>query len=135
MEAVGSRRSRELRAHLAERFGIEEMVVSAALMTLIGSIHDRLSRSVEVSLVSWIPETWGFLSEDGRELFGNAVRGTDALRERVESAGIPLEQVAPFIAALLQFLEQRCGRPLAEQMRRKVPEFAEFEREVLAAAG
>ncbi len=128
METVGSKRSRELRKHLGELFVLDEGVVSAALMLFIGSIHDRLSRSVEVSLVSWIPETWGFLNKDGRDLFGDGVRGVEALEERVEAAGIPAKRVGAFISELMAFLDRRCGRPLADSMRRKIPEIAEIER-------
>ncbi len=130
---VGSSRSRELRKHLAERFDLDPGTVSAALMTLVGAIHDRLPRSVEVSLVSWIPETWGFLQEDGRELFGSAVRGEAAIEERLVAAGLRQDQAAAFAAELVAFLERRCGRALAEAMRRRVPELASFEQAVSAS--
>ncbi len=131
METVGSKRSRELRQHLAARFQLEESVISAALMMLIGSIHDRLSRAVEVSLVSWIPETWGLLHNDGRDLFGAGVRGVEAIKARVVAAGVP--EAGAFVAELMTFIERRCGRPLAESIRRRIPEFVEIEKEHSAA--
>ncbi|MDQ7006460.1 MAG: hypothetical protein Q9Q40_04450 [Acidobacteriota bacterium] len=124
---VGSSRSRELRKHLAERFDLDEATVSAALMTLVGAIHERLPHSVEVSLVSWIPETWGFLQEGGRELFGASVRGEEAIEERLVAAGLRADQAAAFVAEWVAFLERRCGRSLAEALRRRVPELARFE--------
>jgi len=124
---VGSSRSKELRKHLAKRFDLDEGTVSAALMALVGAIHERLPRSVEVSLVSWIPETWGFLQEDGRELFGASVRGEAAIEERLVAAGLREDQAAAFAAELVTFLERRCGRALADALRRRVPELARFE--------
>ena len=124
---VGSSRSKELRKHLAKRFDLDEGTVSAALMALVGAIHERLPRSVEVSLVSWIPETWGFLQEDGRELFGASVRGEAAIEERLVAAGLREDQAAAFAAELVTFLERRCGRALADALRRRVPELTRFE--------
>ena len=132
--ALGSNRSRELRRHLAGACGLEEGTVSAALMILIGSIHDRLSHSVEVSLVSWIPETWGILTEDGRDLFGSPPRGLPAMRRRLMDAGVPEEQTGVFIVELLHYLERRCSSTLAASLRRRIPEFVQCEQEQAPAS-
>jgi len=129
MNVIGSDRSRELRRHLARTCDLDEGTVSAALMTLIGSIHDRLSHSVEVSLVSWIPETWGFLTEDGRDLFGRPPRGLPAMRQRLMDAGVAEEQTDVFIIEFVRYLERRCSSALAASLRRRIPEFVQCEQE------
>ncbi|RMG48957.1 MAG: hypothetical protein D6718_00795, partial [Acidobacteria bacterium] len=102
---------------------------------LIGAIHDRLPRAVQVSLVSWVPQSWGFL-------FGaqaaDTLRGVPALRARLQKAGLSSSNVGPFVAEVVAFIERRMGRPLAAALRKRVPELVALEtqaKEVASAAG
>ncbi|RMG45368.1 MAG: hypothetical protein D6718_07375, partial [Acidobacteria bacterium] len=93
-----SKRSMELTRHLAERFNLRDELVNEALTALIGAIHDRLPRAVQVSLVSWVPQSWGFL-------FGaqatDTVRGVPALRARLQEAGLSASYAGPFVAEVV----------------------------------
>ncbi|UCF67157.1 MAG: hypothetical protein JSV80_15480 [Acidobacteriota bacterium] len=124
-----SRRSVELRKNLADQFGIDEATAGNGVKALIGAIQDRLPASLEVSLVSWVPEAWGLLV--GAETVTGA-RGVAAIAERLECAGIPRTHIVAFIAAIVGFLEQRMGTPLATALRRRIPELASFEEQAAA---
>jgi hypothetical protein len=129
MQARESRRARELREQLAERLGLSEPVVGKALLVFMSGINDRLPRGTTVALCSWVPETWKLIS--GHDDFSNKphpLRGADAIRTALAAVGVPGESAFRFVTDLVQFLGQRCGTPISDTLRRKVPEIAEMER-------
>jgi hypothetical protein len=122
-DIVDSKRSTELRRLLCERLQLDESQVSDVLRALIGAIHDRLGRGLQACLISWIPETWLFLASRGA-VQGLGARGETAIVEKLVDAGLPAEDAPELVATLLGFLESRCGRPLSEAVRRRVPELS-----------
>lgn len=118
---AASRRSQELRTTIATRFDLDDSKTSEVLHAFIGAIHDRLGRGLQACLISWIPEAWPFLSGTARAR-DMVARGESQITERLVEAGFPAEHVPELIGAVLAFLESRCGRPLSEAVRRRVPE-------------
>lgn len=121
-----SRRNQELKRALADRFGLDEKTAGAALVAIIEAVQDRLPRGARVALMSWLPECWPMLGTGGPTTTP-AVRGVSALAARVEGTGVPRARAVEFVAESVRLLGERCGTPLAEAMRRKVPELAEAE--------
>lgn len=101
---------------------------------MAGAIQDRLPRGVRVAFLSWMPECWTLLTEDATTMSDFPARGTDALKQRVIAAGVPEESALPFIAEIVRFLGERCGTPLADALRRKIPEIAAIEQHAPAGA-
>ena len=118
---AASKRSQELRTTIAMRFELDESRTSEVLHAFIGAIHDRLGRGLQACLISWIPEAWPFLSGTARAR-DMVARGEAQITERLVEAGFPAERVPELIGTVLVFLESRCGRPLSEAVRRRVPE-------------
>jgi hypothetical protein len=116
-----SDRSKELRTTIATRFELNDARTSEVLHAFIGAIHDRLGRGLQACLISWIPEAWPFLSgtAQARDM---VARGEAQITERIVDAGFPAEKVPELIGTVLGFLESRCGRPLSDAVRRRVPE-------------
>lgn len=128
-EFMESKRARELRHLLAERFELDEESVRNVLRALVGSIHGRLGRGIKTCLISWIPETWPFLSSTPVPgVRSVAARGEARITEELVAAGLDPSQVPDFVATLMTFLESRCGRPLSEAVSRKVPELERMAR-------
>lgn len=127
-----SRRAREVRTLLAERLNLAPDAVSRAVVAFLDGVEGRLPRGTAVALLSWLPQSWALLAKEHR---GGMVRGGPALRARVVEAGIPSTQSGAFICELLRVIGERVGTPLAEQLKRRVPELAQIERETIAEAG
>lgn len=116
-----STRPPELRRLLSDRFELDDDQASEVLQALIGAIHDRLGRGLQTCLISWIPETWPFLRGQAGDRAAVA-RGEAQITQRLEDAGLPPELAPSLVETVLDFLESRCGRPLGEAVRRRVPE-------------
>lgn len=55
------------------------------------------------------------------------------MRRRLMDAGLPEEQTRRFVVELVRYLERRCGSSLAASLRRRIPEFVQWEREQAAS--
>lgn len=134
MDQKDSRRARELLTALAERFDLSEAQARAAVVAVASAIEDRLPRGVRAAFLSWMPQSWSLLRP---ELSGakSPIRGVNELKERVVAAGVPGDCALPFVAEMVRFLAERCGRPLAEALRRKIPEIASIEQQTAALVG
>ncbi len=127
MVIVGSRRSQLLRSHLAGRFRIDEDAASRGLVALVGALRGRLPKPVEISLASWLPESWQIVSaRDGMPV---AARGSEEIKQRVEEAGVPGPEAAAFVMEVVRYLGDHCGAPLAEAIRRRIPELVQLAEE------
>jgi hypothetical protein len=126
-----SRRSQEVRADLAARLKLDADAVSRALVAFLGCIHARLPRGTAVALVSWLPEAWALLGAQAAQ----PARGAAAFRARVVEAGIPDEQSGIFIVEVLRVIGERVGTPIAETLRKRIPELVEIERETVIIVG
>lgn len=123
MERKTSRRAQELQARLTEKFQLSPALVDQGIQAIASCIQGRLPVATQVSLFSWLPFGWEALTTSSpgtREM----TRGVEALRERLVEAGVPEDIAVPFAAELLAFIGERCGRPLADSIRRRVPELA-----------
>lgn len=129
MVIVGSKRSQQLRSHLVERFGVDEESVSRGLVALVGAIRSRLPKPVEISLASWVPESWQVVSGSARTSAIASARGAEEIKRRVAEAGIPREDAAAFVVEVVRFLGDRCGAPLAEAIERRIPELSRLSEE------
>ncbi len=109
---------------MAARFDLPPEIVERGLYAVVDAIHDRLPRGVRVALLSWLPECWSML-DDGAPR--RPARGVRELEARVVEAGVRPEQAVDFVVEMLRFLGERCGTPLAEAMRRRIPELAEAD--------
>jgi hypothetical protein len=133
MTITGSYRVQQLRADLAKRFRLDEAAVSQGLVALVEAIRARLPRAVEVSLASWVPESWVVIAEAPEGIRPVAARSADEIKRRVAEAGVPFEVAGPFVVEVVRYLGDRCGSPLATALHRRVPEFAQLEQEVTSS--
>ncbi len=127
MNVKESRRAQELRETLAARFDLPEDTVRDALLAVAEAIHERLPRGVRVAFLSWMPECRSLLLENAPTATDAPPRGSEALKMRVAAAGVPEDAALMFIVEIVRFLGERCGRPLADALRRKIPEIAAIE--------
>jgi hypothetical protein len=130
MKITGSFRAQELRADLAQRFGLDEEVVSQGLVALVSSIRGRLPRPVWISLASWVPEAWSVVGGHAGASGLIAARGAEAIKQRVAEAGVPYDVAGPFVVEVVRHLANRCGSPLATALHSRVPEFSLIEQEI-----
>jgi hypothetical protein len=129
MTITGSQRAQQLRVDLARRFDLDEEAVSRGLVALVAAIRPRLPRPVEISLASWVPESWAVVAAAGGANGLTAARGADEIKRRVAEAGVPFEVAGPFVVEVVRYLADRCGSPLAAALHRRVPEFSLLEQE------
>lgn len=130
MTITGSVRAQQLRSDLAQRFRLEEEVVSQGLVALVSAIRARLPRPVEIALASWVPEAWSVVATPMGASGLMAARGAEEIKRRVAEAGVPYSAAGPFVVEVVRHLGNRCGSPLATALHRRVPEFSLIEREV-----
>ncbi len=131
MAEKDSRRSREVRADVADRLQLDPEAVSGGLVAFLGSVHARLPRGTAVALVSWLPEAWTLLGTQASA----PARGAAAFRARVIEAGVPEDKAGAFIVEVLRVVGERVGTPIADALRKRIPELAEIEREVVVVVG
>lgn len=124
-------RARELRAALAAQLELEPDTVGNALVAFLGGVHTRLPHGTAVALVSWLPEAWALLAS--RPVRG--ARGSEALRACVAEAGVPADKADAFICEVLRMIGERVGTPIADALRKRLPELAEIERDAVVAMG
>ncbi len=118
-----------MREQLAGRLGIPEAVVGKALLVFLKGIHDRLPRATSVALCSWVPESWTLISaHEDFTTRARPLRGAPEMKSALVAAGVPEDAAFRFVIELVQFVGQRCGTPISDTLRRKVPEIAEIER-------
>lgn len=128
MTISGSRKTQEMRQLLALQFSLDEDTVSRGLAAIVGALHPRIPKHLGVALASWFPESWPLLEHrDGGGT--QPARGIMEFKQRVYEAGVPFETAGAFIAAAVEFLSERCGKPLAEALTRKVPEISALRQE------
>jgi hypothetical protein len=129
MHVRESKRARELRETLAEKFAISPEVVNKAAVAFVTAVHDRLPRGTKVALLSWVPDCMMLLMGSEQSSAEPPARGIDGIKARIAAAGVPDEVALRFVVELVRFLGDRCGTPIADGLRKKIPELAELEQQ------
>ena len=129
MHVRESKRARELRTTLADKFAISPEVVNRAAVAFVTAVHDRLPRGTKVALLSWVPDCMTLLIGPDQASTETPARGVEEIKARITAAGVPPEVAVAFVIELVRFLGDRCGTPISEGLRKKIPELAALEQQ------